>query len=288
MDPSPLRRLLGRGRDVPAELSAALADLDRLVGGRPELSEPGRTLADLLAEAFGRPPARGPQFPDRDAARSAWADGVPLFRNAPPALDGESLRARGLALARALRAANPAARPLARAIRREKGLLAAWAREALAGRPEEVAHRAGGAGLDPDLAASVLRLALLPELAPLSKALDEMRPAGLWGLGDCPQCGSRPLLAESRGLEQRRALRCGLCAADWPGDRLRCPSCGETDHRALRSTFVEGEESRHRLSRCATCGLALKVVSTLTPLSPPALLVAELATVHLDLIAEGS
>ena len=101
-----------------------------------------------------------------------------------------------------------------------------------------------------------------------------------------PTAAARPSWP-SRGLEGRRILRCGLCAAEWPGDRLRCTSCGEADSRALRSTYVEGEGDRFRLACCDRCGLALKVVSTLAPLSPPGLLVTELATVHLDMIARG-
>src|SRR5205823_506094 len=104
----------------------------------------------------------------------------------------------------------------------------------------------------------------------------------VWSRGECPNCGSPPGLAESRGLEQRRYWRCGLCAADWPGERLRCPFCGQTDHRNLHYRFVEGEQGRHRLALCDTCGGRLRVVATLAPVSAPGLLVVELATAHLE------
>ena len=110
------------------------------------------------------------------------------------------------------------------------------------------------------------------------------RPEGAWRRGDCPNCGEPPLLAESRGLEQRRFLRCGLCAADWPADRLRCPSCGESDPRALRTLDVEGQEGKARLVRCGSCGSGLKVASTFAPFTAPGLLVADLATIHLDFL----
>ena len=93
------------------------------------------------------------------------------------------------------------------------------------------------------------------------------------------------MLAESRGLEQRISYRCGLCAADWPGERLGCPSCGEAASKALHHSFIEGEQERCRLAHCDTCLYDWKVVSTLTALSPPAMIVADLATVHLDLLA---
>jgi FdhE protein len=140
--------------------------------------------------------------------------------------------------------------------------------------------------MDRSLARSVLRLVLLPELASHSAHLDASRPEGLWTRGECPDCGSPSVLAESRGLDQRRHWRCGICAGDWPGDRLRCPFCGESDHRRLSYRFIEGEHDRHRLALCESCGAALPVVSTLAPLSAPGLLVAELATAHLAALVE--
>ena len=87
-------------------------------------------------------------------------------------------------------------------------------------------------------------------------------------------------------MEGLRFLRCGTCAADWPGRRLGCVACGEEDWRAVRTLSVEGEESRSRLIACESCGFRLKVVPTLAPLSAPGLVVADLATLHFDLIDE--
>jgi hypothetical protein len=47
--------------------------------------------------------------------------------------------------------------------------------------------------------------------------------------------------------------------------------------------FVEGQAGRYRLSICETCQGRLKVVSTIAPLSPPGMLVTELAMLHLEL-----
>jgi FdhE protein len=92
-------------------------------------------------------------------------------------------------------------------------------------------------------------------------------------------------LAEFRGLEQNRFLRCGLCAADWQFPRLRCPFCDNQDHRELGFFHVEGEEGRHRAATCESCHGYVKTVSSLDRLSVPDLLVADLATLHLDLAA---
>ena len=103
-----------------------------------------------------------------------------------------------------------------------------------------------------------------------------------------PNCGGPPLLAETRGLEAKRYLRCGICAADWPFARLRCPACDTTDHRKLATRFAEGEGERYKLALCESCGYQIRVVATLEALSIPGLLVAELATSHLAYLAEVS
>jgi hypothetical protein len=284
--PRPLDRLFGRRAECPATLITALADLDRLTGARPELAPAGRSLATCLRAAFGEPPTESVPAPDPEPIRAAWREGVPAFRVAPPPLDRAGLDARALAVCEALRGENPSSGPLQTALRRGRAdLLAGWdaARD---GSPEAIEAQATASGLNPSLLVSVLRLALLPALARFAEALAPIRAEFPWSRGLCPYCGQEPVIAESRGLEQRRFLRCGLCAAEWPGDRLRCPFCGETDSHSLAYRFVEGEQDRYRLALCNGCGGRLKVVSTLVPISPPGLLVAELATVHLDLIAE--
>jgi FdhE protein len=218
---------------------------------------------------------------------SAWRAGVPALRagDSSPIIPAEDLQARALAICDALKRENPRARELARAIRAETVDLRMWAEQAIAGTIEPIETAASALSLDPALARSVLRLSLLPSLARYSEHLGAIRPAALWRRGECPNCGSPPILAESRGLEQQRHWRCGVCAADWPGDRLRCPFCDETNHRRLHYRFAEGEQERFRLALCDSCGQGLRVQSTLAPISPPGLLVAELATAHLDPLA---
>jgi FdhE protein len=283
--PSPLDRLFGRRGEPAPALTAALADLDRLTTARPELAPAGRVLADCLRAAFGTPPDETIAPPVAELIQNAWREGVPAFRVAPPSLDRPSLDARAVAICEALRAESPAAGLLRKMIRRgEANLLAAWESARLGGAPEEIAVRVSAASFEPAFLLSVLRLALLPALARFAEALAPLLSETSWTRGDCPNCGQVSTLAESRGLEQRRYLRCGLCAAEWPGDRLRCSFCGATDPQALHYRFVEGERDRFRLALCDRCGGGLKVVSTLAPLNPPGLLVAELETVHLDLI----
>ena len=286
MDPKAfLDRWIGRPAPSP-ELASALGDLERLGAERPELAPPARTLATLLVAAFQGTEPQPALGWDLESLQAGWRAGRPSFQTATPVLDEGVLAPRLRRLVEALRAENDSATAFAAAVRTRRVDLMGWVAEVLAGRSDEVSRRAGAIGLDPELASSILRLTLLPSLARLSLDLDRLRPEGAWDRGDCPNCSSRPLLAESRGLEQRIYYRCGLCAADWPGERLRCPSCGEVRSKSLHFSYVDGEKERCRLARCETCLYDWKVVSTLTALSPPAMIVADLATIHLDLLAE--
>jgi len=132
---------------------------------------------------------------------------------------------------------------------------------------------------------TLLRLTLLPSLEHIATQLTPLRASQPWGRGYCPTCGAWPVLAEQRGLEQWRYLRCGLCASAWEVDRLLCPFCTTRDFHVLGYLQVEGEEPRQRIATCDTCQSYLKLRSTLTPLTTPQLLVEEIALVHLDLIA---
>jgi FdhE protein len=92
-------------------------------------------------------------------------------------------------------------------------------------------------------------------------------------------------LGEYRGLEQTCFLRCGLCAAEWEFPRLCCPFCGNRDYRQLGYLHVEGQEGKERAATCEACSGYVKMLATITALNEPQLLVAEVATLPLDLAA---
>ena len=142
--------------------------------------------------------------------------------------------------------------------------------------------------VDADYAFSTLRLSLLGELGDWTQRATARLDESIWPRGECPVCGAGPVLAESRGLDQRRFLRCDRCGAGWLSDRLRCPFCGENDHRALRVLYAQDDRERCRLVLCDGCGNRLKVLTTLAPLSHPGLVVAQFTMLHLDFIDDAS
>jgi FdhE protein len=282
-----LHNLLGRSASLPPEVQAAIEELAQLGRERPSLAEPAALLADVLpivcTDGSGEPP---PEI-TRQQAVAKLAGGVPLLRGEPLSFDAKAFRRRWQQVCSAIQRHQPGDAPqaLADSVRRGRLDPEDWLREMLAGRPEAVHARAAGLGLDAGLAGSVLRFSSMPVLTRANAALESLRSGVPWEGGHCPTCGNGPLLGEYRGLEQSRFLRCGFCAADWAFPRLRCPHCGERDHHKLGFFSVEGEEGKYRAAVCDACRGYVKMLSTLTCLSGPRLVVGDLATLHLDLAA---
>jgi FdhE protein len=280
-----IRKLLGKKDAPPAHLAGPLADLERVAKQRPSLQGPCELLAEVLPVLFTEPAVEVAPPLSVDAAGAQLGSGVPLARAFPVTLDRPSLRRRWLGVCEA--AAKNQSGETARALASAFDALdaAALLGEVLAGRPEAVAARADALGLDAALAGTVLRLTALPALARVAAAWAGVRTAFHWDRGFCPTCGGYPLLAEFRGLDQTRVLRCGLCATGWDFLRLRCPYCDNSDHNTLGYFHVEGEENRYRAATCDQCRGYVKTLSSLAALSPAELLVADVATLHLDLAA---
>ena len=143
---------------------------------------------------------------------------------------------------------------------------------------------AAAAGVDADALGAVAQLAVVPLLAAARRRLAADVSAG-WMHGYCPVCGAWPTLAEMRGLERERRLRCGRCAADWRFPVLRCAFCDETEHERLAGLAPDGEGEIHRVDGCHTCGGYLKSVAALGALGEEQLAAEDIATLPLDLAA---
>jgi FdhE protein len=281
-----IRKLLGRKPALPAEVEESQAELTRLSRENPALAELAGQLHDFLPAMYGEPiRAAGPSF-SPEAANDKRSAGVPLLRGETIDVDWPALKWRLLDLVSALSPRRPdAASALSGAIRSGTVDIREFTLAVLAGQPMHVHERADSLGLDVPLTAALISLTLFPVLVPIRAGLDPLLASGGWAEGYCPVCGSYPKLGEFRGLEQIRFLRCGLCAAEWQFPRLQCPGCGNRDHRQLGYLHVEGEEGKCRAATCEVCRQYVKMISTLTLLSPLQLLVQEVATVHLDLLA---
>jgi FdhE protein len=140
------------------------------------------------------------------------------------------------------------------------------------------------------LEAPALRVAAqiiaLPLLQTCGRALAmQIPPATSWQEGYCPVCGAWPTLAEFRGLERKRWLRCGRCATGWEVPWLRCPFCNETEHTNLGYLAPEDGESTRKVEVCDTCKGYVKAEPTVRSLAPSDILLDDLATVPLEVAA---
>jgi FdhE protein len=272
---------------MPPDVAEAMTELAKLRAARAALHD----LVDMLMEAlpvlFAQPATEIPPQLSADDAAAKLANGLPLLRDTALDLDEAAFSKRWQRLCAAVKShrQGDAAAKLAKAL--GPGLLDAkqMFREVCAGQLDVIRQRAAGLELDVTLTMTLVRLALLPVLAKINTAWLAARRGTDWHHGVCPTCGGRPLLGEFRGLEQTRWLRCALCASEWEFPRLECPFCGSGDHQQLGYFHVEGEDNHYRATTCEACHGYIKMVTTLSALSTPQLLVADLATLHLDLAA---
>jgi FdhE protein len=149
-----------------------------------------------------------------------------------------------------------------------------------------LADLAAAAGGDAGALGAVAQLAAMPPLCAARRRIGA-EAAAHWTHGHCPVCGGWPAIAETRGLERERRLRCGRCAADWKVPVLRCPFCDETDHERLSALVPEGEgeEEIRRVDVCLRCKGYVKAITTLTALQEAQVAAEDVATLHLDLVA---
>lgn len=251
-------------------------------------------LARLQAEAF------------RAAAEDGWTEGVPdgTSRSAEPGvplLHGQTLRVDTDRVRRLLgRLADLAvrqggtvadsARALSRAVERGRLDEPALLRATIVLDGDGLAGLAEAADLEPGLLATLGHLAALPLLQACGRQAMALRDrqdgsAPGWQAGSCPVCAAWPTLAETRGLERQRWLRCGRCGADWAYDHQRCVSCGSLDHRGLGYLAAETERDARQAITCTACQGYLKAVTTFGRLDPAEVVVQDLLTLELDLAA---
>jgi len=127
-------------------------------------------------------------------------------------------------------------------------------------------------------------LIALPMLQTCWRAWAERVPTD-WTYGYCPVCGGWPALAEIRGLDGARHLRCGCCGSDWRTEWLRCPFCREGDHEKLGSLMSPEGLERQSIEVCDVCRGYVKTITTLTAIRPDDVLLHDLATLPLDMAA---
>jgi FdhE protein len=225
-------------------------------------------LARLLVVAFraAADTAWEEAVPPLDGAR--LRDGLPLLHGATVVVDEERVR-------RLLEELAGSALPIA------LPLLEATIIQAT----DNIAALADESGVEADRLATLGHAAALPLLQAVGRRAAPLLADLAWEAGYCPLCAAWPTLAEMRGLERERWLRCGRCGAGWRFRPLCCPYCAEHDHRQLGYLAPRGDRDSRRAEHCDSCHGYLKSLTVLGPTRPDELAAEDLAGIELDLAA---
>jgi len=105
-----------------------------------------------------------------------------------------------------------------------------------------------------------------------------------WAEGYCPICGKEPKIGEIREEEGRRFLFCTQCGFEWRFMRIKCPFCGNEEQQTLAYFSIEGEE-KYRVDVCNECKRYIKTVDFRETKEEANLDVEDIATLHLDMLA---
>jgi len=79
-----------------------------------------------------------------------------------------------------------------------------------------------------------------------------------WDEPVCPVCGAKPEMGKFAAPEGHKFLSCPQCLTLWRHDRLKCPWCGEDNHKQL-GYFTAEEYPGYRVDFCKTCNGYLKI-----------------------------
>lgn len=258
---------------------ARLAELERQ---RPEWQNWLTLLVEArhaLDDAAWRSPIAGYQ-----PGATAHAADAPLLHQRTLQLDAGRVQRLLLRLAAVAASGDVAGGATLRGYRPSKAdsvaLLLAAARQERA----ELESLADAAGVDRGALSSVAHLTAYPLLQSCGRLLKDQVPE-FWPHGYCPVCAAWPILAERRGLDRTRRMRCGRCSGEWEVEWLSCVYCGEREHEKLGSLVPDATGEMLKVETCATCRGYLKSVATLQGIQPFDLLLQDLETVELDLVA---
>ena len=135
-----------------------------------------------------------------------------------------------------------------------------------------------------DLVDLFLEESLRPALEKVVEKYGKSIAKAGWAEGYCPICGKEPKIGEIREEEGRRFLFCTQCGFEWRFMRIKCPFCGNEEQQTLAYFSIEGEE-RYRVDVCNECKRYIKTVDFRETKEEANLDVEDIATLHLDMLA---
>jgi len=152
--------------------------------------------------------------------------------------------------------------------------------------------------LDMDTVLILVTMSIRPSLEATALQAKDIVEDIAWSKHYCPVCGSSPAISELRqlksdGVEEssaqgaERIFHCSFCGTEWRTMRLICAFCGNTDQESLRYLYSESDRS-YRIDVCDKCKGYIKTVDSRETSYEIVPAVEDLATLHLDMVAEES
>jgi len=132
---------------------------------------------------------------------------------------------------------------------------------------------------------ALTKISIQPSLLATVATVAKESKLDKWRRWYCPVCGGLPAIAALVGEEGKREALCSFCGHLWKLPRLGCPFCSTEKQEDLRYFFGEGDDL-YRVQVCEKCKVYIKVVDTREDGDAKALAVDDVATAHLDLLAE--
>ena len=157
-------------------------------------------------------------------------------------------------------------------------------RAALCQDDKELGAIAADLGVEAEAHQALALLAPVPFLQACHRRWEPAISAS-WRHGYCPVCGAWSTVAEVRGIERSRYLRCGRCGSGWQAQYLSCPYCAMTDHKELVSLVPEKSAANAVIDACKRCLGYVKTFTRLQGSPPDEVMIDDLASVEFDIAA---
>lgn len=133
-----------------------------------------------------------------------------------------------------------------------------------------------------DMVSLLVYLAVKPSVAKGARQLADQVTAQSEMRGNCPVCGSAPIIGEL-DLDGQQWLHCGFCWQRWPVGRLACPFCSNRDSGSLEYVYSD-DEPEYRVNLCGHCRRYLKVADRRKMSRIFYAPLEQVASLHLDML----
>lgn len=139
-------------------------------------------------------------------------------------------------------------------------------------------------GLNRDILSLALFHTVKPFATSYSLGLQNVMDSSKWQESYCPVCGWAPDFAYEEQDTNKRKLHCSMCDTMWEFKNLKCPHCGNEEHKTLKYFSVDGDEI-YCVYVCDECHGYIKSVNKGKLLKENDYAGDDLNTLYLDLLA---